>query len=60
MRSRNYRGKRRGFTAEQAIIAAVFVIEAVLLMTMKASSQWTGMEPAEQLKQAICETKDWE
>lgn len=62
MKCARYRGKkpRRGMTPEQATIAAVVVMALMLLLTMKASSTWTGLSCREQLYQALLVTEDWE
>lgn len=54
------KGPRRGMTPEQAAIAAAVVIALVLLLTMRASSTWTGLSCREQLYQALLVTEDWE
>lgn len=62
MKGARYRGKkpRRGMTPEQAAIAAVVVMALMLLLTMQASSTWTGLSCREQLYQALLVTEDWE
>ena len=56
-----YKGRRpkSGLTPGQIRVAAVAVILAVLLMTMKVNSQWSGMSCAEQLHEALVVTGDW-
>ena len=57
-----YRGKkpRSGFTAEQVIALATLVLAAVMALTIRANSQWTGMSAEEQLHQALFVAKDWD
>lgn len=57
-----YRGRkpRGGLTAEQVILLSLVVLAAILMLTMRASSVWTGMSCREQLYQAVFVTEDWE
>lgn len=58
-----YKGKRPrggGLFAERAILLAVIVLAAIIALTIRANSQWTGMSAGEQLKQAVFEAKDWD
>lgn len=57
-----YRGQkpRSGLTAEQVILLSVVALAAILMLTMRVSSVWTGMSCREQLYQALCVTEDWE
>ena len=60
MKRKGYCGKRRGLTAGQVGLAAAAAFLAVLIMTIHASSAWTGMSAAEQVQQALFEAEDWE
>lgn len=57
---RGYRGKRRGMSAEQVMVAAAAILAAVLLLTIHANSQWIGMSAEEQIHHAVFDAKDWE
>ena len=59
---KNYKGKRRqrGVSGEKAIIFVMLVLVAMLAMTIRANSHWTGMSAGEQIHQALFVTKDWE
>ncbi len=57
-----YRGQRPGggLTAEQVILLSLVALTAILLLTMRANSAWTGMSCGEQIHQALCVAKDWD
>lgn len=59
---RRYRGRkpRRGLSAEQAGIVVLAVLVAILVLTMRANSQYCGKSVGEQVYQAVFVTKDWE
>lgn len=58
----NYKGKRSGggMNGETVIVILAMIITAMLLLTMKANSSWSGMDVSEQVHQAVFVTKDWE
>ena len=49
-----------GLTPEQVILLSLVVLAAILMLTMRANSVWTGESCAEQIHQALFVTKDWE
>lgn len=57
-----YRGRkpRGGLTAEKVILLSLVALAAILMLTMRASSVWTGMSYREQLYHALFVTEDWE
>ena len=57
-----YRGRKpgKGLTSEQVILLSLVALAAILMLTMRASSVWTGMSCGEQLYQAVFVTEDWE
>ena len=59
---RRYRGRkpRGGLSAEQAGVVVLAVLVAILVLTMRANSQYCGMSVGEQVYQAVFVTKDWE
>ena len=52
-------GGVHGVTPEQAAVAILTVMAAVLLMTMKVNSQWCGKTCGQQLYEAVFVTEDW-
>lgn len=61
MKRAGYRGRKPGggLTPEQAAVAILTVMAAVLLMTMKVNSQWCGKTCGQQLYEAVFVTEDW-
>lgn len=59
---RRYRGRRPrgGLSAGQVGAVAILTLIAILVMTIHANSQWTGMSAGEQLHQALFVAKDWD
>lgn len=57
-----YRGRkpRGGLTAEKVILLSLVALAAILMLTMRACSVWTGQTYGEQLYQALFVTEDWE
>ena len=57
-----YRGRRprSGLSGEQVIAVAIIMLVAMLVMTMKASAEITGMSVGEQMNQALFVAKDWD
>ena len=57
-----YRGRkpRGGLSSEQVILLSLVALAAILMLTVRASSVWTGMSCGEQIHQALFVTKDWE
>ena len=57
-----YRGRkpRGGLSSEQVILLSLVALAAILMLTVRASSVWTGESCAEQIHQALFVTKDWE
>lgn len=62
MKRARYRGRksRGGLTEGQVCAAFLAILIAVLVMTMKVSSQWSGLSCTKQLYQAVFVTRDWE
>lgn len=60
MKRKNYRGKRRGLDGDQVIAVAVFVMAALLLLTMTVNARQTGKSVGAQLYEAVFITRDWE
>lgn len=58
MRGR-YRGKRNK-TERQLCAVVLIAFAAVLFLTMKANSQWTGMDIGEQVYEAVFIAEDWD
>lgn len=61
MKRARYRGRkpRGGLTPEQAAVAILTVMAAVLLMTTKVNSQWCGKTCGQQFYEAVFVTEDW-
>ena len=57
-----YRGRKpgKGLTPEQVILLSLVALAAILMLTVRASSVWTGESCGEQIHQALFVTKDWE
>ena len=49
-----------GLTAEQVIALAAASVLLLLVLTMRCSGEITGKSGAEQLREAVFVTKDWE
>ena len=60
MKRENYKGKRKGLTAEKAMIGFAVLFIVLTLMTTKAASEWTGQSGGELLWEAVFEAQDWE
>lgn len=59
MKRENYKGKRKGLTAEKAMIGFAVLFIVLTLMTTKAASEWTGQSGAELLREAVFTEQDW-
>lgn len=49
-----------GLTAEQVIVLAAAVVLLLLIPVMRCGGEITGKSGAEQLREAVFVTKDWE